>query len=528
MHKGTILLLLHAHLPYVRHPEHDYFLEENWFYEAVVEAYIPLLDTIERLIEEEVDFRLTMSLSPTLLEMLSDRLLSERLLRHINALLELTEKEIKRTRKDASLNPLARMYNERIKRIKHIYEDRCGRDIVGALRALDSSGRMEFITTAATHAFLPNLSAFPDAAGGQVGVGLAAFKAHMGRSPGGFWLPECGYHPGLDTLLSDTGMKFCFLEAHGVLHGRPRARHGVFMPVRCPSGLAAFGRDSATVRKVWCAGTGYPGHPDYREFYRDIGYDLPMRYIRPYIHPDGIRIPTGIKYHRVTGPTENKQPYDRGRALARAAEHAHSFISDIRRRAAGLQRKHGLSPLIVAPFDAELFGHWWFEGPEWLGHLMKGLASQKDLRPVTPSEFLARGHDLQGVSPGLSSWGEGGYSATWAGKSTGWALGHLFRACERMGRLAAAPNPAPLEERVLNQAFRELLLAQASDWPFLMHRDTSARYAEARLTGHLENFSVLYEMLARGPVDMARLEEMEKKAPLFPWLDYRSYVRSFA
>jgi 1,4-alpha-glucan branching enzyme len=158
MPKGFLLLLLHAHLPYVRHPEYDYFLEENWLYEAAVETYIPLLDMFERLLNDRVDFRITLSLSPTLLEMFSDRLLNERLLRHINKLIELTAKELRRNRRNASLKPLCMMYHKRFKRIKRLYENRYGKDLVKAFKALKSTEQIEIITTSATHAYLPNLA----------------------------------------------------------------------------------------------------------------------------------------------------------------------------------------------------------------------------------------------------------------------------------------------------------------------------------------------------------------------------------
>jgi len=529
MRNGSLMVVLHAHLPYVRHPEHSYFLEENWLYEVVVECYLPLIEKLGGLIEDGVDFGLALSLSPTLLEMLSDGLLNERLRRYMDGFEELAGREIQRTKKDAEFHPLARMYYGRIRRLRRIYEKQCTGDLVGAFSALASTGRVELLTTAATHAYLPNLAPYPEAVGAQVRAGLGTFARRAGFSPEGFWLPECGYYTGLDRALKGAGLRYSFLETHGMLHAAPRARHGVYRPVRCPSGVAAFARDAEATRKVWCAGTGYPGDEHYRDFYRDIGHDLPIEYIREHIHPDGIRIPTGIKYHRVTGPTDRKRPYVRSAAMKKAGEHARRFIGELEGQARMMREEFGMSPLVVATYDAELFGHWWFEGPEWLDLLLRGIARKRGLRTVTPSRYLSEHRRLQRVEPGLSSWGEGGYSGTWAGASAAWALPHVFRACEEMtGLIGANTRPREIERRALNQALRELLLAQASDWPFLMRKDTSAGYAERRLTGHLENFSSLAAMLRERRVDGERLSALEGKSPLFPDLDARSYWRSLA
>lgn len=529
MRNGSFMVVLHAHLPYVRHPEHSYFLEENWLYEAVVECYLPLIEKLVGLIDDGVDFGLALSLSPTLLEMLSDRLLNERLGRYMDGFEELAGKEIHRTKGDAGFHPLARMYHRRIRRLRRMHEKQLGGDLVGAFRALTSTGRVELLTTAATHAYLPNLAPYPEAVGAQVRAGLGAFARRIGLSPKGFWLPECGYYTGLDRALKGAGLRYSFLETHGVLHAAPRARHGVFRPVRFPSGVAAFARDAGATRKVWCAGTGYPGDEHYRDFYRDIGHDLPLEHIREHIHPDGIRIPTGIKYYRITGPTEKKKPYVRSAAMKKAAEHARHYIDELEGQARMMNEGYGMSPLVVATFDAELFGHWWFEGPEWLDFLLRGIAKRKGLRTVAPSRYLSEHRRLQKVEPGLSSWGEGGYGGTWAGRGAAWALPHVFRACEEMTALVRAiARPRAIERRALNQALRELLLAQASDWPFLMRRDTSAGYAERRLTGHLENFSSLAAMLRERKVDEKRLTALEEKSSLFPDLDARAYWRSLA
>jgi 1,4-alpha-glucan branching enzyme len=512
MRSGRIIFLLHAHMPYVRHPEHGHFIEERWFYEAVVESYIPLLDMFERLINDGVRFGATLSLSPTLLEMLADGLLNERLAEYMERLVELTESEIIRNRKDPAFGPLALMYNKRALWVKGLYELRYAGDLVGALRRLARSGHLEIITTSATHAYLPNFAPYSRTVRRQIRVGIATQERHLGSAPRGLWLPECGYYEGLDEILSGEGVEFCFLESHGVLHASPRPRHGVFRPVRCPSGLAAFGRDSAASGLVWCAASGYPGDHFYRDFYRDVGYELPPRDVTRFVHPDGIRVPTGLKYYRITGKGCQKKPYIKGHAFRRAGEHALDFVGKMNALTGQLNERYGFGPLVTVAFDAELFGHWWFEGPEWLERTLRGLGE----KTVTPSEYLCEDRKLQTVAPGLSSWGSGGYGRTWLEKSNDWALWHLHKACERMEGFSRSADGNAQTKRALRQAERELLLSQSSDWPFLMQKGASAGYAQKRLTGHLEAFSMLYDMALKGPIDENSLRRLESRHPLFP------------
>ncbi|MDD5435487.1 MAG: DUF1957 domain-containing protein, partial [Nitrospira sp.] len=326
MHKGYLNLVLHAHLPYIRHSEHDYFLEENWFYEAVTESYIPLLDVFNGLLNDNIEFNITLSLSPTLVEMFNDPLLRERCLRYINNLIELSEKEIMRTKGDSSFEPLARMYNERFRRTRSLYEETYKKDLTSAFRRLQDTGKVEIITSSATHAYLPALSIYPQAVKAQIRVAVSSHRKNFGKEPEGIWLPECGYFPDLDRILKECSIKFFFMETHGILNGKPAPEYGVYKPVSCPSGVIAFGRDIESSKQVWSSVEGYPGDFDYRDFYRDLGFDLPINYVRPYIHPDGIRTYTGIKYCRVTGKTDDKMPYIREKAIARATEHADNFI----------------------------------------------------------------------------------------------------------------------------------------------------------------------------------------------------------
>src|SRR3989338_5758379 len=294
MEKGFLSLILHAHLPFVRHPEYPYFLEETWLYEAITETYIPLIHVFEGLERDRVPFRLTMSLTPTLISMLQDPLLQERYLRHIDQLIELAGKEIERTRFQSCFHETALHYYWEFTQAKETFQ-RFNRDLTKAFKGFQDHGHLEIITCGATHGFLPLINRTEGAVRGQIQTAVNHYEKAMGRKPAGIWLPECGYFPGVDRLLKEVGIHYFITDTHGILHASPRPKFGVFAPIYCPTGVAAFGRDVESSKHVWSAIEGYPGDYDYREFYRDIGFDLDYDYIKPYIHRDGIRINTGIK-----------------------------------------------------------------------------------------------------------------------------------------------------------------------------------------------------------------------------------------
>jgi 1,4-alpha-glucan branching enzyme len=526
MEKGYLALILHAHLPFVRHPEYEDFLEEDWFFEAVTETYLPLIDMITRLVTEKVNFRLTLSLTPPLCAMMSDHLLQARYRRYLYKLIELAEKEVHRTQDQPAFQPTAQMYLQKLRRARQLYDDWYRGNLLQAFRQLQNQGVLEIITCAATHGYLP-LMTQRQAARAQVRVAVDDYQRHFGRRPRGIWLPECAYNPGDDVLLKEQGIRFFFMEAHGLLYGTPRPRYGVFAPAYCPSGVAAFARDMESAHQVWSSETGYPGDPNYREFYRDVGYDLDYEYIKPYLHNDGVRRNVGLKYHRITGrvPLNAKEPYNPAAAHEMAAQHAGNFMFNRQKQVEHLQSILGKKPMIVSMYDAELFGHWWYEGPDFLELLFRKLHyDQKDIRTITASEYLEENPHNQVIQPEMSSWGDKGYHEVWLNGANDWIYRHLHKAAELMIELAEQnPSANGQKERALNQAARELYLAQSSDWAFLMTVGTATTYAQKRTLDHLNRFLALNDQIRRHAVDEAFLSEIERRDTIFPQLDYRVF-----
>lgn len=520
--------VLHAHLPFVRHAEHEHFLEEDWLYEAVIETYLPLLRMMDDLDRDLVSFRLTMTLSPPLLAMLQDGLLMKRCARRIEALLKLAAREVKRTAThDRELFEATLFAEQDLASLRELFHSTYRRDLVAAFAKHRAKGSLEIITCGATHGFLPLMRQTPEAVRAQIEVAVTDFRRIFGYQPEGIWLPECGYYEGVESFLFDAGLRFSFLESHGITDSVPTPRYGVLAPILSTRGIAFFGRDMESSRQVWSAEVGYPGDPEYREFYKDAGWEVPVKELLDFMKPHEPRRPVGLKRHRVTGKVGQhlKKPYVRAHAMERVRAHAAHFVEErllqAERARGGMERP----PLIVSPYDAELFGHWWFEGPQFIEQVFRNLASTPGLVPVTPPAYLARYDRCDVASPEMSTWGADGYAEVWLNETNDWIYPHYDAAARRMIALANRhPDAQGLTRRALDQAARELLLAQSSDWAFIMKMGTMVEYAHRRVIEHLRRFADLASAIEGDRLDERAVKRYEKAWPVFPAVDYRVYA----
>lgn len=556
--KGYVSFVLHAHLPFIHHPESDDYLEESWLYEAISETYIPLLKNFKRLVDEKVDFRITMSMTPPLLSMLSNKLLQQKYIKYLEQLIELSEKEIKRTTFNQKMNNLSHYYYERYSEDLRLFRDVFKCDLISQFKHFQDIGVLEIITCGATHGYFPILYVNEKTVRAQIAVGVQTYERFFGRKPRGIWLPECGYVPEADKYLREFGLDYAIVESHGVLYANPTPIYGTLAPIVSPQGFTVFGRDMESSRQVWSSINGYPGDYNYRDFYRDIGYEADYDYIKPYIAHNGVRVHTGIKYHRITGDTDNKDIYDIRWAKDSAERQAGHFLNSRTEQIENASKYMDKPPIVLCPYDAELYGHWWYEGPYWLYILFKKIYYDEcNFKLITPSEYMDKYPEIQECQPCRSSWGANGYSEVWLNPSNDYAHKHLHTAGDRMCELAykfrdsydilnnldnqikkLKENKEPitkitstskyrntkLQVRALNQAARELLLAQSSDWLFIITNNTMVDYAHRRIKDHIGRFTRLYNELNSGKIDRKFLAEIEEKDQVFPDIDYRIYL----
>jgi len=555
---GAFTFVLHSHLPYCRMAGRWPHGEE-WLHEAAAETYVPLLDVLYDLRDDGIPFRLTVSLTPVLTEQLADPLVREHFVAYLDEEIQAAGSDIPRfgEQGEKHLEYLAGFYREYYERVRHAFVERFQGDIIRAFRTLQDEGYVEIITSAATHGYLPLLSR--DASiYGQLKAGIASYTRHFGRAPRAIWLPECAYRPayvdddgtvrpGLEEFLSAQGITCFFVETHAIEGGRPVGKaagdvaiglygavqrnyvlpvselpatdgttYEAYYVVGGESGLtsppvAAIGRNDRTGQQVWSADWGYPGEADYREFHRK--------------DPE-----SGLQYWRVTGPGVDlgaKDLYhpDWAEGKVRAhADHYAQLVEDLLLE----HRDDGEGfPLIASNYDAELFGHWWFEGVEWLGEVLRRLAASSVVELTTASQYLAEHEPERLMAIPESSWGSGGNHWTWNNPQTDWVWEPIHEAEVRMERLVALyPNANGALRSVLNQTARELLLLQSSDWPFLITTGQAGEYATLRFTRHLERFSQLADDAeTHGPaVDPRFADECYAYDNVFPDIDYRWFA----
>lgn len=526
MNRVDLSLVLNAHLPFVRHPEYPVFLEERWLFEALSETYLPLLRVFHGLEEDGIPFRLTMSFSPTLASMLTDPFLQDRYRQYLDLQLELAERELVRTEGHPS-HKTAQLYRRMHKHNQGDFLDVYQGNILRGFSYFQKKGHLELITSAATHAFLPLYQNHPETIEAQLHIAADVHTRAFGRPSKGVWLPECAYFPGLEGSLKAHKFDYFFASAHAILNAKEFPKAGVFAPLSLPGGVLAFPRDMESTNALWSPDRGYPADPVYRDFYRDIGFDLDMEYLRPYMQGTDDRLATGFKYHAVTGSTDQKDWYDPEKAQGRVKEHVQNFLYN-RQQHANRISEAGLEtvPLLVCPFDAELFGHWWFEGISWLDQFFRQAASSTDIQLVLPSQVATSGTSFQDNELAFSSWATGGYAEAWLDGSNDWIYRHTFKAIDRMVELVGRfPDVQGRKERALNQAAREVLLSQASDWPLIIKSGTTVGYAERRVKEHIANFTRIYESLSANTMDTEWLTTLEKRNNLFPDLNYRIFQR---
>ena len=545
--KGAIALVLNAHFPFFKecasprgktfptasappptaNPRNDPKLEsaqESLFFEELSQTYLPLLEVIDRLEGDGVPFRLAVAVSPLLGQMLGDPDLMGRYAAHLDRQISFGEREAERAGGDEGRAKLARLYMDQAIDRRASLATRYGDGILSALCHPRRRDKIEILATPATAAFIPFLCAHPESAQAQVDVGLSFSRHALGASPRGFWLPGLGWSGGADPLLRSFGLSYAVVESHGVVHGEPPPSRGTFFPVKTPGGLVLLGRD----RRAALDMEAMRADGAYRDNGRDAGHELPAELVEPFLARNGARCHTGFKYWRAERGGNDGLPYEPEPAARAAEGHARAFLDNRREQLAQAALLMKDRPLSLCAFDAGFFGSRWHEGPRFLESLFRLAADATDAEFVTPSEYIARqdAGAFEECEPAFSSWGENGYAERWLDSSSDWIYRHLARACERMVEIAERfHDDSWVRERALNQAARELLLAQSSDWPELLRRQDSADFARACAEGALRNFSAIYDAMSSNRISTEWLTDLERRRGVFPDINYRVFRR---
>ncbi len=489
-------------------------LEEDWFFQAVLECYLPLLKVLEDSLKAKGQSpKITISLSPTLLSLLNDDDLKSRFpdwLKTRLKLLKIANKEQKQ-----AANFLEKNISEQLSNW-----NQCKGDLISRFANLQRYEVIDILTCAATHGYLPLLRENKECVKAQLSTAIQEHLRLLEVRPQGIWLPECAYYEGLDKLMRDNGLRYSILDGHGILHAKPRPRYGIYAPICTSNGIAFFGRDSASTLPVWSSRQGYPGDPDYREFHRDLGWDLPIDLLKK----NGIsdHRPLGLKLNKITNhttPLSRKKIYDFDIAKAKAKEHAKHYLIGRNLQLQKLSETINQLPLLVAPFDAELFGHWWFEGPIFLSELFKE-AENHEIEFTRLNDTLMTNTHLQLCEPCPSSWGQGGFHKYWLNDSNSWLIAEWSKAGKKMIEKSNNFKLKKSEIRLLKQAARELLLSQSSDWSFILRAGTTTELAKDRVTTHLNRFwNLINSLETKSDFSTDKLLELEKEDSIFPLIN---------
>jgi 1,4-alpha-glucan branching enzyme len=541
------VLTLHSHLPYVlnhgRWPHGS-----DWICEAAVDTYLPLLETLRGLSAEQTPAPVTIGFTPVLANQLASpvfvREMESFFAQRLKACDDAPESLAKTG--ESYLLPQVAFWRSRLERLRRLFLEIDG-NLVAAFRSLEAAGRLEIIGSAATHGFLP-LLARDESIRFQLAVGTAEHRRLFGRAAQGCWLPECAYRPrgpwapwpggprspmrrGIEEHLADAGYRFFFVDSHLAAAGRPlglsgdpqaldpevhqpAARAGAGVATRSPyhayrvaqsrgTDVSAFVRDPRASMQVWSRFEGYPGDGAYLEFHK-------------------MRWPGGLKLWRVTGPGVDlgaKEPYDPAVAGDHSRGHAHHFAG-LLAGIADAESRHR-DGVIVAPFDTELFGHWWFEGPDFLGDVYRALRSHPGVRPSTGSHHLGRHPTRAAIRMPAGSWGANGDFSMWISDHTVWTWQRLWPLEERFWDVAPTALRSDDTRFILAQAARELLLAQSSDWQFIISTGAAADYGERRFREHCSDTEELVQALEDGSAAALdrghrRAAELAERDALFP------------
>jgi len=561
---GSFSFVLHSHIPYVRQAGGWPFGEEM-LYEVMAECYVPILNTLYDLLDEGFSPHLTIGLTPVLVEQLCDPHMRKRFGEYIEERLILANRAkteyaaLGTTQAVQVIDFFINWYQQ----IQQTYQERFDTNLITAFKQLQDSNVLEILTSAATHAYLPLLSTETNISA-QIMAGVSNYKRIFNKDPMGIWLPECAYRPGyrwtppvgenkyprerpgIQNFLGNAGIRYFFVDTSLLMGGEAvgvyihrfealkklwkvfesqyveqtvdvmKSPYTPYLLSADKKAVAIFTRDSKTGLQVWSGEWGYPGDGWYLEFHKK-------------------EMHSGLRLWRITSgeaDLADKKFYDPTMAANRIPEQASHFVGVVKDTLRDHYSKTKQQGIVCSVYDTELFGHWWFEGPEWLKFVLKELAEEPMVNLVTCGSYLETHPPDTIVTLPEGSWGKGGFHYIWLNEDTEWIWVKIYECETKIEELTTkytntnTDTSDPTIERILNQITRELFLLQSSDWPFLISTWQARDYAAMRFSEHYETFQRLVRICENYsstktivPEDMRFLESIEERDNLFPEID---------
>jgi 1,4-alpha-glucan branching enzyme len=527
----------------------------DWINEAAAECYLPLLHTLDRLNKEGIKPRWTVNMTPILAEQLNDEAFKDDFESYCQAKIDsaLEDQKLFEQQGDLWMQGLAAFWQRQYTRGLVQFKHQWNRSIIEAFRYFQDQGCIEIITCGATHGYLPLLGT-EESVNAQVQLGVEAYKKYFGRQPRGIWLPECAYRPsydwkapvgsteipwprrGVEDFLKTHGIEYFFTDSHMIRGGAPLGTYGAQFPqlaelfarssknfappaelrseyehYELANGVVCFARDPATTVKVWSGDVGYPGDPQYLEFHKQL-------------------YPGRLRYWRISEDKADlgqKQPYDPWKAFENIQNHAVDLVNTLKGTLATYAGQSDRPGTLVAMYDTELFGHWWWEGPEFLYEFTRALYADGEIEMVSGGDVMDTDPARHQISLPEGSWGEGGYHYIWLNDGNYWTWEKLYPVQRRFKKLVSELADGPAKE-LMEQCARELLLAESSDWQFLISTFSARDYAEVRFQDHIDRFTQLADLAERvhrgeimTPSEEAFLKDCQLKDAPFQEIDLK-------
>jgi len=494
---------------------------EDRLFRSIAQTYVPLLNMFSSLSRDKVPFKMSLVISPTLCAELSDEYVKARYVKWLEERIDLGKKELMRCTGDIKKRAqkcLAEATQSLVD-FTEVYNS----DILGKFKEYEEKGYIELLATTATYAYLPHYADIQEAVNAQIEVGIQSHKQFFGTQPDGFWLPHLGYANNISKTLRAYNVNYTVVDARSVLFSEKRANAGIFEPVRTDGFVAVLANDTDFTRRI----ENYKEAPEYLANKRDIGYEIEIENIEPFISPNSPRIQTGYKYY-----DGNDEVYSEAKAFDRVEKDAADFVASVEKK---LEKAYDIlyptlpenyAVIDVCTIDTANIGREWNEGISFLEKSIRSFAQNGNIDLESAKDIVDRQLKLQKIDLYPCSAIGTGFGENLLGSTNDWLLKYARRAVDRMIDLAERfPTDTGIKARLLNLASREILLSQSSEWANLMNDNSFSAFAEKSFTENISAFSTVYESLGSNSVSTEWLTTVEREHPIFPWINYRVFSK---